>query len=616
MILLPAPQKMTQREANFYLPADGQIAVSTSCDRKTDTDALLLQAEVEESAGFRYGICRGTSSGVITLQQDVSLMEQAYRLEIEEEGVRIMGGSAQGTLYGIQTLRQILRQSGAVLPCLEIEDHPDYAVRGFYHDVTRGRVPTLDWLKQLADLMCYYKLNQMQLYVEHTYLFRDLSELWRDDTPLMADEIMELDRYCADRGIELVPSLSTFGHLYKLLSTKRFRQYAEREDAGEQPFGLIDRLEHHTMDARSREGRSLIREMIREYLPLFSSKKFNLCADETFDLGKGRNREAAEKEGISRLYIDYVKDLCGFVKELGSEPMIWGDILLGFPELASELPEGTICMNWNYNPDVTEDSTKTYAATGIRQYVCPGVEGWNQLLNLQRDSYENIRRMSAYGLKYGCEGLLNTDWGDFGHINHPTHSIPGLICGAAASWNRAALPPYEELNRQISVLEYQDASGQLLAVTGRMSEQVSFGWREAVYYKERWVKEGPETVKKELEARRSRIETAKEKQEILDACSRELEVCTASMPRGKRAAVYSYLLAQEGIGLLNRLGELLLGVSDGSRPEQAEALDLARDLETWYYRYRQLWDTTSKESEVYRIGEVINWYADFLRELI
>ena len=55
--------------------------------------------------------------------------------------------------------------------------------------------------------MAYYKMNQLQLYIEHTFLFRDFSEIWRDDTPLTAEEIMELDQYCLERGIELVPSL-------------------------------------------------------------------------------------------------------------------------------------------------------------------------------------------------------------------------------------------------------------------------------------------------------------------------------------------------------------------------------------------------------------------------
>ena len=67
--------------------------------------------------------------------------------------------------------------------------------------------------------MSRYKLNQLQLYVEHTYLFRDFSEMWRDQTPLTAEEIRELDSYCRERHIELVPSLASFGHLCTLLST-------------------------------------------------------------------------------------------------------------------------------------------------------------------------------------------------------------------------------------------------------------------------------------------------------------------------------------------------------------------------------------------------------------
>ena len=78
----------------------------------------------------------------------------------------------------------------------------------------------MDYLKQVADILCRYKINQWQLYIEHTYLFRDLSEAWREDTPLTAQEIMELDDYCAARHIELVPSPVYLGHMYRILSTK------------------------------------------------------------------------------------------------------------------------------------------------------------------------------------------------------------------------------------------------------------------------------------------------------------------------------------------------------------------------------------------------------------
>ena len=74
-----------------------------------------------------------------------------------------------------------------------IEDGPDIKHRGYYLDVTRGRVPQMAYLKKVVDRLCRYKINEFQLYVEHTYMFAGLSEMWRDETPLTAEEIMELD---------------------------------------------------------------------------------------------------------------------------------------------------------------------------------------------------------------------------------------------------------------------------------------------------------------------------------------------------------------------------------------------------------------------------------------
>lgn len=674
MVLLPRPKKMTEREGCFALPNEVKLVLDGSCERLVYEYALLLKESVEQDAGLRCRITRACGSGAfaeelrtgtgakagrkedgtvqlentaqggrrivpdtIRLLEDASLEEQQYRLEIAEQGVRIAGGASAGILWGIQTLRQILRQEGALLPCLLIEDAPDLAVRGFYHDVTRGRIPKLSYLKKLADLLSYYKINQLQLYIEQSYLFEGLSELWRDDTPLTAEDILELDRYCVARGVELVPSLSTFGHLYKLLQTKQYRGLCELENAGQTPFALKDRMAHHTLDVRNEEAIRLIRSLVQEYLPLFSSRKFNLCADETFDLGRGKNQKYAEQEGVGRLYMDYVKSLCSFVLEQGSTPMFWGDVLLGFPELANELPEGTICLNWGYDPAQSEDSTRTYAEIGVRQYVCSGVTGWNQFVNQQRDSYENISRMSRYAQKYGCEGLLNTDWGDLGHINHPQHSIPGLIYGAAASWNRDAFPDYETLNREISLLQYEDADGSLMETTGRLARQVSFSWYDAVILKERWSCGGASRVRKELEARSETIRTAAQREAEIADCVRALKGATRSMPSGKRKEVYSYLVAADGIRLINRIGEQLLriftqreeqeleqilkqrkelGTLPAHRPQSAKDAELwetAEELERWYYAYCELWREVSRESELYRVGEVIFWYADLLR---
>ena len=105
-----------------------------------------------------------------------------------------------------------------------------------------------------------------------------------------------------DFGIDLVPSLASFGHLYKLLCTKSYAHLCELEGSASAPFSFYDRQAHHTLDITNPESLSLAKHILSEYMQLFSSKYFNLCADETFDLGKGASRALARKKGTTVIY--------------------------------------------------------------------------------------------------------------------------------------------------------------------------------------------------------------------------------------------------------------------------------------------------------------------------
>ena len=100
---------------------------------------------------------------------------EGYELTIDENGIQITADCNAGAFYAIQTLRQIF--SHEKIPYLYIKDEPDFKYRGFYHDVTRGKVPTVATLKSLVDQMAYYKLNSLQLYVEHTFEFEEYKDL-------------------------------------------------------------------------------------------------------------------------------------------------------------------------------------------------------------------------------------------------------------------------------------------------------------------------------------------------------------------------------------------------------------------------------------------------------
>ena len=80
-------------------------------------------------------------------------------------------------------------------------------------------------------------------------------------------DILELDRYCLDRGIELVPSLSTFGHLYKILGSKPVSYthlflYNTLESIRARALVLKDRETAEAIEGLGRLYRTLILSLI------------------------------------------------------------------------------------------------------------------------------------------------------------------------------------------------------------------------------------------------------------------------------------------------------------------------------------------------------------------
>lgn len=624
MYLLPQPDKVRMQEGQFRLHYNTRIIIGTGMPTDMVLDvyehAKLLQREIEADTGFAFAIGRESKTpdtGNIVLMYSKEgpdageMAEEAYSLKIYDTGVVIMGRTAAGILYGVQTLRQIIRQRGAVLPCMEIEDAPKIMRRGLSYDVTRGRVPTLEELKRQADICSFYKLNELQLYVEHSYLFRDFSEVWRNNTPLTAEDILELDGYCRKLHIDLVPSLASFGHMYEVLSTKTYAHLCELEHSDEEEYSLIGRMEHHTVNVSRKESFAMVTSRIQEFMGLFSSPYFNVCADETFDLCKGRSRALGEEKGVKRVYLDFLKKLCDLVISNNKIPMFWGDVLLESPELFGELPENAVCLNWEYSPQVTEDHVKLLTEAGVRNlYLCPGVQSWNHLINKHSEAYQNISGMCRNAHKYHVKGVLNTEWGDLGHIAHPEFSTIGQIYGAAFSWSNVPMEE-EAINRAISVLQYGDDTGEIAGLFRDLADTECVSWWHVVQYKEKklsapeeWKPEGLMDVGKAEEQLQRNEELLKRLYEKL-----------GGIPESKRADVCAYILMGEGQKLLTMTVKTLYDFHSGLSLSY-DVKELAAELENWLMKYKKLWRSAAKESELYRIVEIICWYADRLREMV
>lgn len=616
MYLIPAPAKMHKLSGSFVFSYETYMTVEENCSFLVSKQAGFFNDSIRKILGFGAILTRGCAGKKdLVIRQDDTMAKESYVLSIDEDGI-LLKGEETGLWHGMQTLLQIMEQEGAVLPGLEIEDAPEMPNRGYYFDCTRGRIPKLDWLKALADRMAYYKMNELQLYIEHTYLFRGMTELWRDDTPLTAEEIMELDHYCADRGIDLVPSLSSFGHLHKLLSSKEYEHLCELEDSNAQPFSVRARMHHHTITPAKKESLELIKAMIGEYMALFSSKKFNLCADETFDLGQGKSKEMVEKMGKDKVYIGFVKELAEFILSKGRIPMFWGDIIVGFPEMIKELPKEIICLNWGYAWNQSEEPTRLMAQAGATQYCCPGCCSWNEFVSINWNSYNNVKRMCTYAKKYGAIGVLNTDWGDFLHMNHPDFTRTGMIYGAAFSWN-SNIPEMEDIDRQISRLEFNDHSEKLLEIVSRIPENESYGWFPACLYMEmkQGINEFMESYVRDLNNELPKLDKVDEKNEKLAALKKELLDQIKYLDSDKRALVWPYVVGTEGIRIFNEIGKVVAAADFGySFDAMPDTWQLAKELEIWLYHYKEMYRSVSKQGELHRIEKMVCWYGDYLRD--
>jgi hypothetical protein len=411
--LLPRPRRLVRGAGSLALAADGTLPPAAGPDVRTDAGGAALPAE-------------------------------GYRLVVTDDRVVIEGRDAAGVFYARETLRQLVRRYAAAraIPALTIDDAPDFAERGVMLDVSRDKVPTTETLHRLVDQLASFKINRLQLYFEHTFAYRGHERVWADASPLTGAEIEALDAYCRERFIELVPNQNSFGHMERWLKHAEYTALAEVAP----PSG--DTMSLCPIDPRAT---AFLAGLYDDLLPHFTSRSFNVGCDETVDLGKGRSREAVERLGRGRVYLDFVKQIHALVAARGRRMQFWGDIVFEHPELIPDLPKDVLALEWGYEADHPfELQGAKFAAAGIDYQVCPGTSAWLSLGGRTTNALGNLEAAARSGLAHGACGLLITDWGDFGHWQPLPVSYLGLAYGAAVAW-------CHETNRELDVARALDA---------------------------------------------------------------------------------------------------------------------------------------------------------------
>ncbi|MGH0032021.1 MAG: family 20 glycosylhydrolase [Myxococcota bacterium] len=408
----------------------------------------------------------------VTPVHDASLPDEGFALTIDPGGVRIEHADANGLRYAQAALAQVRAQSEDRLPGLRLRDAPDFPVRGVMLDVSRDRVPTRATLLRWLDLLALCRLNQLQLYTEHTFAYRDHETVWRDASPITPDDVRWLDAECAARGVELVANQNAFGHMGRWLAHERYRDRAEAPDGWEAPG--LGRRAPAVLEPTEDNARFAV-DLVRELMECFTSRRVNIGCDETFELGLGRSRARVDAQGRGRVYLEHLKRLLSALHGDGLEVLFWGDILRSHPDLVGELPrERSVALAWHYEaplaietiPDslrsvlepfgVTAESLRGFAGqvpafvdNRFPHWVCPGTSSWNSFLGRWSNARANLLDAADVGRRSRSGGYLLTDWGDNGHLQPPVVSFAPLVLAGALAWGADA-------NRQVDVAAVLD----------------------------------------------------------------------------------------------------------------------------------------------------------------
>ena len=215
--------------------------------------------------------------------------------------------------------------------------------------------------------------------------------------------------------------------------------------------------------------------------------------------------------------------------------------------------------------------------------------------------------MTSYAKKYNALGILNTDWGDFGHVNEPRYSIPGLIYGANFSWNTDNVE-FNEINKAISKVEYKDNSESLVSIMSEIAKNINFDWCQAVLYYE----------KKALGKENAPIGTIKELEEQnnnLFALNKELLQKVIDIDSSKRDIIEYIDVTIDCIKIWNEVGEIIYKLENSKFISKDEATFLAKKIEEWFMKFKELWRRETREGDLAHISHIVFWYCDLLRDI-
>ena len=405
MNIIPKPASWKPKEGFLVFNGLPEIKSSGGQNSEGSFSREIESFREDIEADFR-GNLPASGSGekaIITCQKESSGKDEAYRLEITKEGIKLRSSSGAGIWNGLQTIRQLLLsgreaslfETGGVppkdapfkIPLGEIEDEPRFPWRGLMLDCSRYFYDK-GFIKKLLNALALHHINKFHWHltddqgwrfpVEGYPLLTEIGSKRRDRRNhdrftggfYTEDDIREIVDYAAARHIEVVPEVELPGHSSSILASYPGLGCTGGPYRVEDRFGIFE----DALCAGNDAVFDLAAAAFNTLLKLFPSKYIHIGGDEVKfnrwnECPKCQKRLAETglkntKELQSWLTVKFAKMLA----ERGKTGIGWDEILDDTE--AFRLPKEMIVMSWR-----GQKGGLTASRLGHRVIMAPCTDG-------------------------------------------------------------------------------------------------------------------------------------------------------------------------------------------------------------------------------------------------
>ena len=423
--LWPAPRQFKE-SGEFDTPKSIALGTGFSDDFSDDLN-LLRRVHVVENSSFN-----------ITVEEDASISEQGYVLEVKENGMLLKFSTLSGRRNGQETILQVLGYAGECgrMPSVVVDDAPQYKKRCFMADMGRSTY-NVPMLKLLIKMLNRLKMNQL-----HLHLFDD--ELcgikfpnykFGHDNPyaLSLDELAEVIEFAGEHQIEVVPELEGWGHVGSLV------YHYPKLRGGDGVYSGSSFLICEEVFAMMAD----MIEQIARIMP--DTATIHLGLDEAIWFPGEDMPEGFTPTDMVQRYYDILK---GIEKKLGKNltMRIWADHD-GRP-LPEAIADQIILEPWNYwgsLGELTDGHFERYSK-GKSKWIA----GAGQSMGQYRGAFHSTRNWARKGVECSnLEGINLTFWGR----NEIADNLLTVFAGSGYIWNPfpdrefADIEDYERFDR-------------------------------------------------------------------------------------------------------------------------------------------------------------------------